>query len=72
MLMQPPVEFVLSLEEALARVPEGRRPSADRLEMFASTFLIPLEYEKLNALNCPACGSRFWDEIFASYDPSKT
>jgi hypothetical protein len=56
-----PVEFVLSLQEALARMPEVRRPSADRLEMYASTFLIPLEYEKLNSLNCPGCGSQSWD-----------
>jgi hypothetical protein len=58
-----PIEFVLSLQEALARMPEARRPSADRLEAVASTFLIPLEYEKLNTLNCPECGSHSWEQI---------
>jgi DNA-directed RNA polymerase subunit RPC12/RpoP len=61
-----PIEFVLSLQEALARMPEARRPSADRLEMYASTFLIPLEYEKLRSLNCPECGSLSWDHISQS------
>src|SRR5262245_39812265 len=58
-----PIEFVLSLQEAFARMPEVRRPSADRLEMYASTFLIPLEYEKLSSLNCPGCGSHSWDHL---------
>jgi len=58
-----PIEFVLSLQDALARLPDAQRPSQDQLEMFASSFLIPLEYEKLNSLCCPRCGSNTWDQV---------
>src|SRR4029450_1146532 len=57
------IEFVLSLPDALDRIPGGRHPSLDRLETFASTFLVPLEYEKLNSVDCPRCGNHSWDQI---------
>jgi hypothetical protein len=55
------IEVVLSLQEALAQVPD--EPSAEKLDMTAGMYLIPLEYEKMKSIECIRCGNRDWDVI---------
>jgi hypothetical protein len=54
--LRMPIKFVLSLQDALARIPEAKRPSDDQLEMFASTFLVP---PGLSQMQQPFLGSNF-------------
>jgi len=52
------LEFVLTLREALARLDEP--PGEEALQLAGSTFLVPLEYETLGRIQCPACGGHEW------------
>jgi hypothetical protein len=50
------LEFVLSLSDAVARLP--KQPTPDTLEMMASIFMVSLEYEKIGKISCPQCEKR--------------
>lgn len=52
------MEFVLTLEEGLARA--RTQPAPEQLSMMASALLVPLEYETLNRILCPGCAGHDW------------
>lgn len=61
--------FVLSLREALSQLADP--PEPEQLRMGASIFLIPLEYEKLQTITCPACGASDWEKVIQQALPSR-
>ena len=64
------MEFVLTLKEALDRQTE--KPDPEQLQMLASIFIVPLEYETLSRIMCPGCGAHEWDKgIQAALAPNE-
>jgi len=55
------MEFVLELSDALAQFPRTANTGCSR-ELMASTFLVPLEYEKIKSISCPQCGGHSLDQ----------
>jgi len=47
-------EFQLFLSDALEH--EDPRPTDEQLEMYASSFLVPAEYDVVRSRPCPDCG----------------
>jgi hypothetical protein len=63
------MEYVLSLAEALERVPD--KPPEHVLRFAASSFLVPLEYQIIRRTPCPRCASTKWKYVVQAALPSK-